>query len=35
MYKLKLKIMPAHFELFNTFITKYVEFTEDELIEFQ
>jgi CRP-like cAMP-binding protein len=26
--------MPAHFEMFNEFITKYVEFTEDELIDF-
>jgi CRP-like cAMP-binding protein len=26
--------MPAHFELFNQFITKYVEFTEQELIDF-
>ena len=26
--------MPAHFELFNTFITKYVEFTQDELASF-
>ena len=26
--------MPAHFEMFNQFITKYVVFTETELIEF-
>ena len=26
--------MPAHFELFNTFITKYVEFNDDELTNF-
>ena len=26
--------MPAHFEMFNEFITKYVDFTEDELIDF-
>ena len=26
--------MPEHFDLFNQFITKYVEFSKDELIEF-
>jgi CRP-like cAMP-binding protein len=26
--------MPAHFEMFNEFITKHVEFTEDELTDF-
>jgi len=26
--------MPAHFEMFNQFITKYVEFTDTELVEF-
>ena len=26
--------MPAHFELFNSFITKYVEFNDDELTNF-
>ena len=27
--------MPAHFEMFNKFITKHVDFTEDELVEFK
>jgi CRP-like cAMP-binding protein len=26
--------MPAHFEMFNQFITKYVEFNDDELMDF-
>lgn len=26
--------MPAHFEMFNEFITKYVDFTEHELVDF-
>ena len=26
--------MPEHFKLFNQFITKYVEFKEQELIDF-
>jgi CRP-like cAMP-binding protein len=26
--------MPTHFEMFNKFITKHVEFTEDELVAF-
>ena len=27
--------MPAHFEMFNKFITKHVDFTEDELVAFK